>query len=64
MYGVQTLLFKAGRRPATSWTNAPWTASMQHPGAKLEVNIYTVKTAFKWRTNHSKFFVKKMENYA
>ena len=44
-----------GRRPVTSWTNAPWTASTQRPRAKWEVN--TVKTAFKWRTNHRKFFI-------
>jgi len=26
MDGVQALHFKAGRRPATSWVNAVWTA--------------------------------------
>jgi len=37
MDGVQTLLFKCGRHPATSWTNALWMASTQRPGAKWEV---------------------------
>jgi len=27
MDGVQALIFKAGRRPATSWPNAAWMAS-------------------------------------
>jgi len=68
MDGVQALLFKAGCRPPTSWTNAPWTASTQRPDTKWEVSIYTVKMAFKWRTNHRKFFIilvlKKIQNYA
>jgi len=28
MNGVQALIFKAGRRPATSWANAAWTDSV------------------------------------
>ena len=37
MDGVQALIFKAGRRPATSWANAAWTASRRYPGGKFHL---------------------------